>query len=303
MIAETKNDRIFLIINKAILITITILVAYPLYFVVIASISNYIAINNGNVILWPVNISFDSYLYVIRYESIWTGYKNTILITLVGTMINLILTFTAAYALSKTYLPGMKWIMFMITFTMFFGGGLIPTYILVSDMGMRNTIWAMILPGAVSAYNLILVKNYYQKNIPIELLHAAMIDGCDDMRAFINVVLPLSSPILATMALFYGVGHWNQFFDALIYLSDRERYPLQQVLREILLVNQEGTLAISGNTTEAMAEGAAALSEMINRAETMKYAVILVASLPVLCIYPFLQRYFLKGILVGSIKG
>ena len=218
-------------------------------------------------------------------------------------MINLILTFTAAYALSKIYLPGMKWIMFMITFTMFFGGGLIPTYILVSDMGMRNTIWAMILPGAVSAYNLILVKNYYQKNIPIELLHAAMIDGCDDMRAFINVVLPLSSPILATMALFYGVGHWNQFFDALIYLSDRERYPLQQVLREILLVNQEGTLAISGNTTEAMAEGAAALSEMINRAETMKYAVILVASLPVLCIYPFLQRYFLKGILVGSIKG
>ena len=130
-----------------------------------------------------------------------------------------------------------------------------------------------------------------------------MIDGCDDMRAFINVVLPLSSPILATMALFYGIGHWNQFFDALIYLSDRERYPLQQVLREILLVNQEGTLAISGNTTEAMAEGAAALSEMINRAETMKYAVILVASLPVLCIYPFLQRYFLKGILVGSIKG
>ena len=163
MIAETKNDRIFLIINKAILITITILVAYPLYFVVIASISNYIAINNGNVILWPVNVSFDSYLYVIRYESIWTGYKNTILITLVGTMINLILTFTAAYALSKIYLPGMKWIMFMITFTMFFGGGLIPTYILVSDMGMRNTIWAMILPGAVSAYNLILVKNYYQK--------------------------------------------------------------------------------------------------------------------------------------------
>lgn len=211
MIAETKNDRIFLIINKAILITITILVAYPLYFVVIASISNYIAINNGNVILWPVNVSFDSYLYVIRYESIWTGYKNTILITLVGTMINLILTFTAAYALSKIYLPGMKWIMFMITFTMFFGGGLIPTYILVSDMGMRNTIWAMILPGAVSAYNLILVKNYYQKNIPIELLHAAMIDGCDDMRAFINVVLPLSSPILATMALFYGIGHWNQF--------------------------------------------------------------------------------------------
>ena len=250
-----------------------------------------------------MNVSFDSYLYVIRYESIWAGYKNTILITLVGTMINLILTFTAAYALSKIYLPGMKWIMFMITFTMFFGGGLIPTYILVSDMGMRNTIWAMILPGAVSAYNLILVKNYYQKNIPIELLHAAMIDGCDDMRAFINVVLPLSSPILATMALFYGVGHWNQFFDALIYLSDRERYPLQQVLREILLVNQEGTLAISGNTTEAMAEGAAALSEMINRAETMKYAVILVASLPVLCIYPFLQRYFLKGILVGSIKG
>ncbi len=303
MIRDTKGDRVFSIVNGALLTLLTLLIAYPLYFVVIASVSNYIEINSGNVILLPAGLTFDSYRYVLEYKDIWNGYKNTIIITLLGTSINLLFTFTGAYALSKSRLPGMRTCMLLITFTMFFGGGLIPTYMLVSDLGMRNTFWAMILPGAVSAYNLVLVRNYYQKNIPEELLQAAMIDGCDDMRVFRSIVLPLSVPMLATMALFYGVGHWNQFFDALIYLSDRSMYPLQQVLREILLINTEGTLNMAGNASEAMAEGSAALSEMINRAETMKYAVIIVASVPVLIIYPFLQRYFMKGMLVGSLKG
>ncbi len=189
MIRDTKGDRVFSIVNGALLTLLTLLIAYPLYFVVIASVSNYIEINSGNVILLPAGLTFDSYRYVLEYKDIWNGYKNTIIITLLGTSINLLFTFTGAYALSKSRLPGMRACMLLITFTMFFGGGLIPTYMLVSDLGMRNTFWAMILPGAVSAYNLVLVRNYYQKNIPEELLQAAMIDGCDDMRVFRSIVL------------------------------------------------------------------------------------------------------------------
>ena len=302
-IRESKSDRTFLMINSFILVLLTFLIAYPLYFVVIASISDYVEINSGRVILWPRGFNASSYSYVFQNSDIWNGYFNTIVITIVGTSINLVLTFTSAYALSKSHLPWMRGIMLLITFTMFFGGGLIPTYLLVSSLGLRDSIWAMVLPGAVSAYNMILVRNYYQKNIPPELLQAAMIDGCDDMRMFRSIVLPLSTPMIATMALFYGVGHWNQYFEALLYLSKREMYPLQQVLREILLISTEGTLSMAGSQSEAMAEGATALAEMISRAETMKYAVIIVASVPVLVIYPFLQRYFMKGMLVGSIKG
>lgn len=170
MIRDTKGDRVFSIVNGALLTLLTLLIAYPLYFVVIASVSNYIEINSGNVILLPAGLTFDSYRYVLEYKDIWNGYKNTIIITLLGTSINLLFTFAGAYALSKSRLPGMRACMLLITFTMFFGGGLIPTYMLVSDLGMRNTFWAMILPGAVSAYNLVLVRNYYQKNIPEELL-------------------------------------------------------------------------------------------------------------------------------------
>ena len=302
-IRESKSDRTFLMINSFILVLLTFLIAYPLYFVVIASISDYVEINSGRVILWPRGFNASSYSFVFQNSDIWNGYFNTIVITIVGTSINLVLTFTSAYALSKSHLPWMRGIMLLITFTMFFGGGLIPTYLLVSSLGLRDSIWAMVLPGAVSAYNMILVRNYYQKNIPSELLQAAMIDGCDDMRMFRSIVLPLSTPMIATMALFYGVGHWNQYFEALLYLSKREMYPLQQVLREILLISTEGTLSMAGSQSEAMAEGATALAEMISRAETMKYAVIIVASVPVLVIYPFLQRYFMKGMLVGSIKG
>lgn len=303
MIRETREDRRFLIINTVILTILLVLIAYPLYFVVIASISDYVPLNSGKVILLPKGLSVDSYRYVIEYNAIWTGYKNTIILTLVGTSINIVLTFTAAYGLSKSHLPFMSTFMLLISFTMFFGGGLIPTYMVVSDLGLRDTLWAMILPGAVSAYNLILVKSYYQKSIPGELIQAAQIDGCDDMRTFISIVLPLSKPILATMTLFYAVGHWNQFFEALIYLSDREKYPLQQVLREILLISSNATESMQSSGGDVMAEGAAAMAEMLNRAETMKYAIIIVATLPILIVYPFLQKYFMKGMLVGSIKG
>ena len=299
----SRGEKIYVALLHVIMILAGLICLLPVLNVFARSLSSVPAVAGGKVWFWPVEFNPEGWKYVLQRTSFLNSMGNSVIITLLGTSINLLFTFTGAYALSKSRLPGMRACMLLITFTMFFGGGLIPTYMLVSDLGMRNTFWAMILPGAVSAYNLVLVRNYYQKNIPEELLQAAMIDGCDDMRVFRSIVLPLSVPMLATMALFYGVGHWNQFFDALIYLSDRSMYPLQQVLREILLINTEGTLNMAGNASEAMAEGSAALSEMINRAETMKYAVIIVASVPVLIIYPFLQRYFMKGMLVGSLKG
>lgn len=300
MIRDTKGDRVFSIVNGALLTLLTLLIAYPLYFVVIASVSNYIEINSGNVILLPAGLTFDSYRYVLEYKDIWNGYKNTIIITLLGTSINLLFTFTGAYALSKSRLPGMRACMLLITFTMFFGGGLIPTYMLVSDLGMRNTFWAMILPGAVSAYNLVLVRNYYQKNIPEELLQAAMIDGCDDMRVFRSIVLPLSVPMLATMALFYGVGHWNEYFWAMCSLTSRKYYPLQLVLRDILIENQQVERSMENVTADGAAEAVARKAYM---AEVMKYALIFISAAPMLAAYPFVQKYFVKGVMIGSVKG
>lgn len=300
---DSIDDKIFNIINLFFLTVLLVAVAYPLYFVIIASFSSPTAVNTGKVWFIPKDISFSAYEYVFKYEDIWIGYRNTIVLTVVGTIINLALTFTGAYALSKSNLPLIRPVMFLFTFTMFFSGGLIPQYILCTNLGLRNTMWSMILPGAVSCYNLILTRTYYLKSIPGELIQASKIDGCSDARAFWSVVLPLSTPILATMALFYGVGHWNQFFNALIYISDRAKYPLQLVLREILLVNQEATTSMMGGIVDMRGSDAAYLAEMVQRAEILKYAIIIVASVPVLVVYPFLQRYFLKGIMMGSLKG
>lgn len=303
MIRESFNDRVLLTINNILLTAVLLLIAYPLYFVVIASVSDPTYVNAGRVFLFPRGVSLQSYQYVFEYEKLWTGYGNTIILTAVGTLINLSLTFTCAYALSKTNLPGIRFCMFLLTFTMFFGGGLIPTYLLVTGLGLRNTLWALILPGAVSVYNVILVRTYYLRNIPEELIQAGKIDGCNEYRTFLSIVLPLSTPILATMALFYGVGHWNQYFSAMIYISDRTKYPLQLVLREILLVDQQATSEMLGGVVEASAQGAESLAALARRAEILKYAIIIVSSLPVLIVYPFLQRFFLKGILMGSLKG
>lgn len=301
MIVHSRRNRIFDIVNSSILVLMMVIILYPLYFIVIASISSPEAVNSGKVLFLPKGATLQGYRYVLKDHSIWKGYANTILLAVLGTAINMFFTVTCAYALSKSRLPFMKVIMFGMTFTMFFSGGIIPTYLLVSDLGMRDTIWSLILPSAVSAYNVILMRTYFMTSVPEEIIQAARIDGCSEMKALVKVVIPLSKPIIVTIALFYAVGHWNQFFQALIYLSDKGKFPLQLVLRNMLLMgNNAMTSMLSGGMS---GENARYLAELMKQIEILKYAVIIVSVLPVLVIYPFVQKFFMKGIMMGSLKG
>lgn len=298
---HSRSDKIFDMINMVLLILMMAVILYPLYFIVIASISSPAAVNSGQVLLFPKGATLEGYKYVLKDNSIWKGYANTIILTVTGTLVNMFLTVTCAYALSKSHLPFIKFIMFAMTFTMFFSGGIIPTYLLVSGMGMRDTIWSLILPTAVSVYNVILMRTYFMNSVPDEIIQAAKIDGCSEIKALAAVVLPLSKPILVTIALFYGVGHWNQFFQALIYISDKDRFPLQLVLRNMLLMgNNAMTSMLSGGMS---GENAKYMAELMKQIEILKYAVIIVSVLPVLIVYPFLQKFFMKGIMMGSLKG
>jgi putative aldouronate transport system permease protein len=293
-IKESTSDRVFDAVNIILLTLVLIVVLYPLYYVVIASFSDPVLVNSGQVHLWPKGFNLSGYKRVFAYESIWRGYKNTAFYTALGTIINLIVTIPAAYALSRKDLQGRNIIMALFTITMFFNGGLIPTYLVIKNLHLTNTFWALMLPNAVSTYNLIVSRTYMQNNIPLELQEAATIDGCSTTRLFFHIIVPLSAPIIAVMALFYGVGHWNQYFSALLYISNEKLKPLQLVLREILLQSQH--MANASSDFESMAEQA-------KLAESIKYCVIIVSSLPVLVVYPFLQKYFTKGIMLGAIKG
>ena len=298
---HSRSDKIFDMINMVLLTLMMAVILYPLYFIVIASISSPAAVNSGQVLLFPKGATLEGYKYVLKDNSIWKGYANTIILTVTGTLVNMFLTVTCAYALSKSHLPFIKFIMFAMTFTMFFSGVIIPTYLLVSGMGMRDTIWSLILPTAVSVYNVILMRTYFMNSVPDEIIQAAKIDGCSEIKALAAVVLPLSKPILVTIALFYGVGHWNQFFQALIYISDKDRFPLQLVLRNMLLMgNNAMTSMLSGGMS---GENAKYMAELMKQIEILKYAVIIVSVLPVLIVYPFLQKFFMKGIMMGSLKG
>lgn len=298
---HSRSDKIFDMINMVLLTLMMAVILYPLYFIVIASISSPAAVNSGQVLLFPKGATLEGYKYVLKDNSIWKGYANTIILTVTGTLVNMFLTVTCAYALSKSHLPLIKFIMFAMTFTMFFSGGIIPTYLLVSGMGMRDSIWSLILPTAVSVYNVILMRTYFMNSVPDEIIQAAKIDGCSEIKALAAVVLPLSKPILVTIALFYGVGHWNQFFQALIYISDKDRFPLQLVLRNMLLMgNNAMTSMLSGGMS---GENAKYMAELMKQIEILKYAVIIVSVLPVLIVYPFLQKFFMKGIMMGSLKG
>ena len=223
----------------------------------------------------------------------WVGYRNTAIYTVIGTLISVALTTTAAYALSRKDLPGRGIITGLLVFTMFFGGGLIPTYLIVKDLGLLDSMWAVILPGCVSMSNIIIAKTFFSSSIPIELLEAAQLDGCSNRKYFFNIVIPLSQAIIAVLCLYYAVGYWNQYFSAMIYLKDREKYTLQLILREIL---------IEAQASEAMTDDleAAQLQEV---SEVLKYAMIIVASVPMLVLYPFMQKYFVKGVMIGSLKG
>jgi len=291
---RSKEDKIFDLINIFLVAIMVILVVYPLYFIVIASISNPNMIYEGKVWLLPKDITFEGYQRIFSDSKIWLGYKNSIIYTFVGTLVNVSCTLMAAYALSRRDLYGRNLIMFLFLFTMFFSGGLIPTYLVVKNLGLLNTMWALILPKAVAVWNVIVARTFFQTSIPNELLEAAKIDGCSDAKFFWKIVLPLSKPIVAVMVLFYAVGHWNSYFDALIYLNNEDLYPLQLILRNILIQNEASTQMMSDIDSLAAKQR---VSELI------KYGVIIVASIPLLVLYPFVQKYFVKGVMIGGIKG
>ena len=245
--------------------------------------------------LIPEEWTIQGYKAVFEYKFIWSGYRNTLVYTAVGTIINLFVTICCAYPLSRKDFKGRGPIMVMCMITMYFSGGLIPTYLVIKDLGILNTMWSIVLPGAMSVYNMIVMRTYFDTQIPMELLESAQLDGCGNLNFLKSIVLPLSVPILAVVGLFYAVGHWNSYFNAMIYLTERDRYPLQVILRDILIMNNVDPSESSMDLT--------LLQSMEERQNVMKYSLIIVSSLPVLILYPFIQKYFVKGIMIGAIKG
>lgn len=296
-IAKSRSDKIFDVINYTILIIITIIVVYPLYLIVISSFSEPTFVNAGEVLFWIKGFTLKGYELVLNNDAVWRGYGNTILYVVLSVILGVSLVTTAGYALSRKDLIGRDFFMFAIVFTMFFSGGLIPTYLLVGNLGMLDTIWAVFVPSAVSAYHLIITRTFFQSTIPDELLESAQMDGCSTFRFFFSIVVPLSTPIIAVMALFNAVSEWNSYFPALIYLQDTALYPLQLILRGILISSQEAAQATEGAVDPEM------IAEEQQFSELIKYSLIIVSSIPILALYPFLQRYFVKGVMIGSIKG
>ncbi|WP_281890619.1 carbohydrate ABC transporter permease [Paenibacillus sp. YYML68] len=291
---RSRVDRLFDWFNIAFFCVLLFIVIYPIYFIIIASISNPDLVNAGKIAFIPREISWIGYERILGDAEVWNGYKNSLIYTVLGTIFRVTLTITGGYALSRRDLPLSGPIMMLILFTMFFNGGLIPTYLLVKELGMVNTIWAMIIPGAVSVYQLIIVRTFFQSTIPQEMLEAAMMDGCGNFKFFLRMVLPLSLPIIAVIVLFNAVAMWNSYFQALIYLNDVALHPLQIVLRKILIISE---------AQMDMIDVSADAAEEQKVAELIKYGMVVVSSLPVLILYPFLQRYFVKGVMIGSVKG
>ncbi|MDR1972591.1 MAG: carbohydrate ABC transporter permease [Treponema sp.] len=290
----TGGDRLFYLFNDLILFISFIIVAYPIIYIFSASFSSPSAVMSNRVFLLPVEPSLEGYKAVLRETKVWVGYANTVFYTIAGTLINITLTILCAYPLSRKDFIGRNFFMFIITFTMIFSGGMLPTYIVIKSLGMINTRWAMLLPSAISVYNVIITRTYYQTNISSELLDVALLDGCDNIRFLWKIVVPLSKPVTAVIVLFYAVAHWNAYFNAFIYLSNRQLFPLQLYLREILVQNQITADMIYDVELAAAKQGLADL---------LKYSLIIVASLPIWCMYPFIQKHFVKGIMVGAIKG
>ncbi|GIP35476.1 carbohydrate ABC transporter permease [Paenibacillus sp. J2TS4] len=296
-IAKAKSDRIFDFVNYTVLTVILLIVLYPLYLILISSFSEPAAVNAGKVAFWPKGFTLKGYQILLENKEVWRGYRNTLLYVVLSVGIGVSLVITAGYALSRKDLVGRNFFMFAIVFTMFFSGGLIPGYLLVQSLNMINTIWAVIIPSAVSAYHLIVTRTFFQTTIPDELLESAQMDGCSTFRFFFSIVVPLSTPIIAVMALFGAVAEWNSYFPALIYLQDQSLYPLQLILRSILVASQEASQATGGAVDPEL------IVEQQQYKELIKYSLIIISSLPILVLYPFLQRYFVKGVMIGSIKG
>lgn len=291
-----RGDRSFHITNFAVLTLLGLIVLYPLVYVVACSFSSAYAVVTNQVWLWPVEFTLDGYKAVFDHNLLMSGYANSLLYMVAGTTVNIILLVLTAYPLSRKDMPGRMMFVMYFTFTMFFNGGTIPNYLLVRNLGMLNSRWALIIPFAFSAYNMIIVRTFFSSNIPNELLEAAEIDGCTDIGFFFRIALPLAKPVIAVMVLFHGIGHWNGYMRALLYLSDSSKYTLQLVLRDILI--------LANMPADVMAQlGDAKLEELSNAMELLKYSVIVVGSLPVLILYPFVQKYFVKGVMIGSVKG
>ena len=292
-IRDTLGDRLFYAVCYLITALFMLAVLYPLVYILSASFSSADAITSGRMWLFPVDFSLVGYRYILKYDAIWLGYRNTLFYTFAGTLINVAMTITCAYGLSRRGMRGRRFFTMLFTFTMIFSGGMIPNYLLMKNLKLLNTVWCMLLPGAISAYNLIVAKTFIENSIPGDLLEAARIDGCSDVRFFFSIVLPLSKAILAVLLLMYAAAHWNAYFNAFLYLTDKKLYPLQIFLRQILV---QSNMSADMLDPEAMAQ-------MQTLQQILKYAVIVVSTAPMLCLYPFVQKYFRQGVMIGSIKG
>ncbi len=288
----SRGDRVLLAFDYLLLALIVILVAYPLLFVIKSSFS---APTYGMAAysLLPKKLTLQGYRAVFEYRPIWTSYLNSIYYMVTGTVVNILITICCAYPLSRRDLAGRRFFSVFFVFTMHFSGGLIPSYLLARNLHILNSLWVMILPGALSVYNMIVTRTYFSNQIPDELREAAVLDGCGNMRLLISIVLPLSGSVISVITLFYAVSHWNAYFHPMIYLSSRNKYPLQVILRELLILNQQNS---------AMSD-VADVVDFEQRANLMKYSLITVASLPVMMIYPFVQKFFVKGVMIGAVKG
>ena len=288
---KSFGERLFDFINIVFLLGASFAFLYPMWFVIVSSVSSAESIAAGIVTLWPKGFNLSGYERVFSDPKVWDSYVNTIIYVVAGTAINLVMTTLGAYPLSRRDLRGRAIFMMFFVFTMFFSGGLIPEYLNVRDLGLYDTRWAILIPGAISVYNLIVMRTFFQSTIPFELIESAKLDGANEYRILWKIVLPLSMPVVAVMTLFYAVSHWNSWFSALIYLQDNSLYPLQLILRGIL---------ISSSVNDML--GGVGGNDVAGVSETIKYAMIVVSTLPVLVIYPFLQKYFAKGVMLGGVK-
>ena len=289
------SDRVFDAVNILVMCVLLLIFVWPLWFVLIASFSAPSQVWLGNVVLLPKEFTVAAYEAVLDYGAIWVGYRNTIFYTAAGTVLNLVMTICAAYPLSRRDFMPRNVLMFLFMLTMYFSGGLIPTYLVVGKLHLLNTPWAMMIPGAVSIYNVIITRTYFVNNIPQSMHEAAKLDGANSFQFLLRVVLPLSKPVLAVIGLYYAVGHWNDFFSALIYINDKNLMPLQSFLRDLLMTNKMSLSNMQGLD-------AAASEAKLQLAQTLKYSAIIVSTVPVLCIYPFIQKYFVKGVMIGAVK-
>lgn len=301
ILKRKKHVSLFDAVNTGLLLLLTFICLYPLYFTVIASFSDYVPVATGQVNLWPIGFQTTAYRAMFENKDIWIGYRNTILYTVGGTAFNLFLTIPTAYVMSKKKMFGHTLLTWFFLITMYFSGGMAATYLLYKDLGLINNPLVMVLTGGISIYNMIVTRTYFTNAIPDILYEAGRIDGSSEFGLFFRIALPLSGPILAVIALYYAVGHWNSYWNAMMYLSNKDFHPLSLVLRRILILNES---ALSEDMLGMLDPATIAdMSRRANLAVVMKYALVLISSAPMLIAYPFVQKYFVKGMMIGSVKG